>query len=105
MTSNWLARDAEPSQRLKNDRKKHAPKCSSGGPVFLGVFNDDPANIGAWLPRPKTPFAPARTAAFGFRHPDDLAEEVIGESPPAELTFDFSQPVMAGSGDVTLSIF
>jgi hypothetical protein len=109
MTSIWLSGDAEPPQAAKYDRKMDVPKYSTNGPAYLGVFTDDPAVIGAWLPRPTTPFVPAPAAAFPFKRPDAFAdmegEEVEYDSPPTDFAFDFGQPTLTQYGNSGLSLF
>jgi hypothetical protein len=59
----WLCRDAFPSRRQfeANTIRRRGSTASSR---YHGVFTDDPATIGARLPRPRAPFVPAPESAL-----------------------------------------
>jgi hypothetical protein len=52
---------------LCSKKQSHADQTSRVIVAHLGIFTDDPAVIGRWLPRPETPFMPlANTGAYGM---------------------------------------
>jgi hypothetical protein len=105
MNSIWICADAAPSKAVKKSLRRRTSASSQARPCFLGVFTDDPATIGQWLPRPLTPFVPA-PEVNSLKHiqaEDDLSE-VICDSPATEGLFDFRHPRLQGIA-VGVSVF
>jgi hypothetical protein len=98
MSSLWLARDAAGPKNWKSAPHRKVARSVSAPRAWLGVFTDDPANIGRWLPRPKTPFVPApELSPLGKgATPAGTDSTEMCDSPPSEVLFDFKQPRMAG---------
>jgi hypothetical protein len=104
MSSIWLAADAVPSKALKRSLRCRS-KSSRVPSSYLGVFTDDPAVIGQWLPRPTTPFVPAEPLSF-FKHQDygEGLAEIVSDSPSTDGLFDFSHPKLQGM-EVGIPVF
>jgi hypothetical protein len=98
MSSIWLATDAAPSKTVKKSLRGKQSRSSHVPTPYLGVFTDDPAIIGQWLPRPVTPFVPA-PESLNFSKQLDTEEgspEVMCDSPAADGLFDFGHPKLQG---------
>jgi hypothetical protein len=98
MNSKWLCADASGAKRLKNAKRNSSSQSTEAPRAYLGVFTDDPANIGRWLPRPQTPFTPAPRTSPIAKTVDSVgeatADDVACESPPSDLPYDFGQPTI-----------
>jgi hypothetical protein len=88
MQSVWVCADALPSKKLNNSHRGKA------GRSYLGVFVDDPANIGRWLPRPPTPFVPAPEVQVMGKDVDSVTHSLdsVSGSPSADGPLDFGRP-------------
>jgi hypothetical protein len=102
MSSIWLATDAAPSKHLKKSLRGRS-RSSQIPSSYLGIFTDDPAVIGQWLPRPLTPFVPAPESVSFSKHPDSEEgdTQMICDSPATDGLFDFGHPKLA----VGISVF
>jgi hypothetical protein len=109
MNSKWLCADSDEARKAR-DVKQVKPSASFGvHRCFLGVFTDDPANIGRMLPRPKTPFFPVPTVSIAEKdlscYDDAKEPDVECDSPPSALPYDFGRPALAQCTGAELSLF
>ena len=123
MNSLWFCCDPEPSIDLKACKGvQHARNTEDVSSPFLGIFTEDPLEIGSRLHRPITPapsgfpheeskvslppptHAPIPIKTFK-KHDDDPKpyESIVCESPPTHGPFDFAPDSL--KGDCIIGIF
>ncbi|MDR1598188.1 MAG: hypothetical protein LBR89_04660 [Holosporales bacterium] len=91
-SSVWFAPDAGTSESSK---ERH------GDRAYLGVFTDDPAVIGKWLPRPLTPFCLPPDSYLGLPNMNETAtlrnETEALDADDKGALFDFNSPKLKGT--------
>jgi hypothetical protein len=109
MHSIWLCEGSNSPRKTDEPRRVKPTQSSGAASSYLGVFTDDPAIIGRWLPRPQSPFVPAPEFSTFPKSLESYDEAQAGdipcESPPADLPLDFGQPTMTGFTDTGFCIF
>lgn len=103
----WLCCDPEPAKNLKNPKLEQKNQTLRASSHFLGIFTDDPDNIGRMCPRPITPFNtdPSPINTIFDNDTKDLTASIVCESPPASMTFDFNSIHHRESPECLISIF
>jgi hypothetical protein len=92
MSSIWICADASSPKNLSSKKRSKLARLPRARPLFLGVFTDDPANIGRWLPRPVTPFVPAPEPIIVNKlgPVQTIGADISLDSPPPGLPLDLS---------------
>ncbi|KAK8899826.1 hypothetical protein M9Y10_002148 [Tritrichomonas musculus] len=103
----WLCCDPEPAKNLKNLKVEQKNQTLRASSHFLGIFTDDPDNLGRMCPRPTTPFnnEPSSIPSAFENESKGITASIVCESPPASMAFEFSDVRNRVSPQCLISIF
>ena len=103
----WLCCDPEPAKNLMNSKVEQKNQTLRASSHYFGIFTEDPANLGRMIPRPTTPFNTNPSPINNIYENDTkmIPASIVCESPPASMTFEFSDARNRISPECLISIF